>query len=145
VVGSTRAGGPIAKTFAINACFDGNAVTLRNDLHFPVTVSARGSAGALRVVQFNQAAASVLVRGLDHSPGLMLPGDLVRVVISKGFRGRADLGRADAHDEALRDCGRCRALHPGQGGGQYNAFSGMVVEVGTAVDHFPSSISAPSS
>lgn len=74
----------IPKSFALEACFDGHALWLRNDLSVPVHFVVSGDTGAVTSVHLDQGLAAVATRARYHDPLLLLPQDLVRIAIGPG-------------------------------------------------------------
>ncbi|HET8861636.1 MAG TPA: hypothetical protein VFM94_00105 [Solirubrobacterales bacterium] len=76
--------GTIPSRFAIEACFDGKTLVLRNNLTLALTVDLRGDARRLgrRSAAFDLAADATRLQSKD--PNLLLPGDTLRISIGRG-------------------------------------------------------------
>ncbi len=89
--------GSIPSRFAIEACFDGKTLVLRNDLTLALTADLQGDARRLarNISEFGLAADATRLQSKD--PNLLLPGDTLRIAIGQGsaearIRGASSAG-----------------------------------------------------
>jgi hypothetical protein len=70
--------GGVPAGFVLDACVDAGALTLRNDLHYPVTVRRSGDVSEPLIVHADDSAAAAVLRLIADADTLLMPGDVVR-------------------------------------------------------------------
>lgn len=76
--------GTIPSRFAVEACFDGKALVLRNNLTLALTVDLKGDARRLGRRSSAFDLATDVTRLQSKDPSLLLPGDTLRISIGRG-------------------------------------------------------------
>jgi hypothetical protein len=77
----TTARGAIPSSFAVEACFDGAKLTLRNDIDVALGVVSKGDVGTPTRTKSDFGLAALATRLHSHDPNLLLPGDRLRFPI----------------------------------------------------------------
>jgi hypothetical protein len=77
----TTARGAIPSSFAVEACFDGAKLTLRNDIDVALGVVSKGDVGTPTRTESDFGLAALATRVQSHDPHLLLPGDRLRFPI----------------------------------------------------------------
>lgn len=80
----TVARGAIPSSFAAQACFDGRALTISNDLSIPMSVQVRGDVGNPTRTETDYGIAAEATRAVSTDPRILLPGDTLRFPIGSG-------------------------------------------------------------
>lgn len=73
--------GAVPANFALDACVDGSAIVLHNQLSVPVTISYTGNSGSIVSLASDGSVAAMITRVRYPDPSVMLPGDTVRIPI----------------------------------------------------------------
>jgi hypothetical protein len=76
--------GAVPSNFGLEACVDGNAIWLRNQLSVPVRIQVTGASGPITTVSSDGSTAALVTRAHYPNPALLLPGDLTRFSIGSG-------------------------------------------------------------
>ncbi len=76
--------GKIPSGFAIEACFDGKTVTLRNDLEVALSVETRGDVGRPSRSESDHGLAAEATRLQSEDSNILLPGDTLRFPVGAG-------------------------------------------------------------
>lgn len=70
--------GGVPAGFALDACADAGALTVRNDLDVPVTIEGSGDVGAPLTVHADDSATADVLRQAAGGKTLLMPGDVLR-------------------------------------------------------------------
>jgi hypothetical protein len=76
--------GAVPGTFALDACVDGSAIWLHNQLSVPVHVGMTGNTSPIAIVSPDQSTAAIVTRVRYPDPSILMPGDLARIPIGSG-------------------------------------------------------------
>lgn len=76
--------GAVPQNFTVEACVDGDAIWIRNQLDLPITFTFSGDVRTPVKVSIDQSIESILTRLIRSSPNVVMPRDLVRYPIGNG-------------------------------------------------------------
>jgi hypothetical protein len=95
--------GAVPVNFGLEACVDGGAIWLHNQLSIPVHVTVTGASGSIVTVSSDGSVAALVTRAHYPDPAVLLPGDLARVPLGTGAASvyLADADAAGFYAEAL--------------------------------------------
>jgi hypothetical protein len=119
--------GAIPVSFAIDACFDGHAVWLRNDLSVPIHFAISGDTGARTNLHLDQSLAALATRAHYPDPLLLLPHDVLRIAIGTGA-ARITLADTDAGGYYALATTIFAFLPAGVAKAAYDSITGMIAE-----------------
>jgi hypothetical protein len=76
--------GAVPAQFAVDACFDGTTLTIRNNLDLALTVDVTGDVGGPQRSTRNYELPALVMRAASNDPRLLLPGDTLRFPVGGG-------------------------------------------------------------
>jgi hypothetical protein len=123
--------GTISPHFGIQACLDGAAVVLRNDLSFPVRVVLSGSVGGRSYVWRDPSPAAEVTRVRSHDSQLLMPGEVLRIPVGGGS-AQIQLQGASAADKTYAIASVIASAIPGKAASRVNAIARLTSDAGDA-------------
>ena len=120
--------GSIPASFAVEACFDGAKLTLRNNISVALTVLTKGDVDKPSRRESDYGLAALATRAQSHDPNLFLPGDQLRFSIGT-HAASARLAGSSAGFYALATT--VADFIPGKPSAVIGAFTGLIDELST--------------
>jgi len=125
--------GSIPASFAVEACFDGSKLTLRNNISLALTVLTKGDVGKPSRTESDYGLAALATRAQSHDPNLFLPGDQLRFPIGS----RAASARLAGSSGGFYALATTVAdFIPGKPSAVIGAFTGLIDELSTDMTQY---------
>ena len=118
--------GAIPSSFAVDACFDGTKLMLRNSIDVALGVITRGDVGRPSRLESDVGLAALATRAHSHDPNLFLPGDLLRFPIGPGAASARLAGSSTAFYALAHTVAE---FIPGKPNAVLGAFTGLSTEL----------------
>jgi hypothetical protein len=119
--------GTIPANYAVDACFDGSTVYLRNNLTVALTVDVTGDTGNPSRSESDYGLAADATRLTSGDPFILLPGDTLRIPIGSGAASVRPVVSKKSGFYALATT--AATFVPGDTAAVVQAFTGMITEL----------------
>jgi hypothetical protein len=124
---STSARANIPSNFAVDACFDGSSLTLRNSSELVLDVSKTGSVGNPSRTESDYGLAADALRLKSNDPNIFLPGDQLKFPVGAGSGSVSIRGSSENGFYAIATT--VADFFPGKPAAVVGAFTGLVSEL----------------